>query len=737
MQISSKSQKILKQIKKENPEIKLFLNHSNSPDELKSSLKQWALKQAESPHQIKILTTKNTYSRKEYDNLAWKDFAAIRLLDYINYEGLILPDQNLSGKKVKSSPIKRIYLANKFSRGGASADFFLDFLYLFRQIKEKYNPKKISKSIIREWMNKYPAGYNDDFAKMQQQNRNRIIKILINKIEKGEIINRLFSFETDNSYNHKFNKMIEWWEDYRFHLSFAVRSPDLLNELLDYSLSPQIMNRLYKAELKGMPFFVNPYYLSLIIIDNPKNWNSIDQTIRDYIIYSKDLVDEFGDIVAWEKEDIVTPGQPNAAGWILPTKQNIHRRYPNVAILIPDTMGRACAGLCSTCQRMYDFQRGHLNFDYVNKKPTLSWPEKLDKLMNYFKNDSQLRDILITGGDALMSSNASLDNILNTVYKMAKDKKEQNKTRPKGEKYAEIVRIRLGTRLPVYLPQRIDAEMIEILESFKQRARKIGIKQFVIQTHIESPLEVTKRTKKVVEKLLSAGWIVTNQLVFTAAASRRGHTAKLRKVLNDIGVLTYYTFSTKGYKENYHHFATNARAVQEQMEEKCFGSIPDKMQNILEEFTDKPAKLKKKIDNLRRNADIDFLSTDRNMLNLPAVGKSLTFRTIGITRDGRRILRFNHDPNRTHSPIIKNIKNLNIIESKSVAAYLRQLVEFGENISNYGGIYGYSMGATEKRMPIYQYPEYDFQVTNEITNMDVNVLASSKPMPKNFVPSIV
>ena len=52
-----------------------------------------------------------------------------------------------------------------------------------------------------------------------------------------------------------------------------------------------------------------------------------------------------GNIRAWEREDIVEAGKPNAAGWLLPDGHNIHRRYPEVAILIPDTMGRACGGL--------------------------------------------------------------------------------------------------------------------------------------------------------------------------------------------------------------------------------------------------------------------------------------------------------------------------------------------------------------------------------------------------------
>ena len=54
-----------------------------------------------------------------------------------------------------------------------------------------------------------------------------------------------------------------------------------------------------------------------------------------------------GQIRAWEREDVVEAGRPNAAGWLLPDGHNIHRRYPEVAILIPDTMGRACGGLCA------------------------------------------------------------------------------------------------------------------------------------------------------------------------------------------------------------------------------------------------------------------------------------------------------------------------------------------------------------------------------------------------------
>jgi lysine 2,3-aminomutase len=288
------------------------------------------------------------------------------------------------------------------------------------------------------------------------------------------------------------------------------------------------MEVLHQARESGIPFFVNPHYLSLLNTRADNSYIAADQAIRDYVIYSRELVDEFGHIVAWEKEDIVEPGKPNAAGWILPEGHNIHRRYPEVAILIPDSMGRACGGLCASCQRMYDFQRGNLNFDLDKLKPKEKWPEKLKRLMEYFRNDSQIRDILITGGDALMSSDKSLRRILNAVYEMALNKKKDNENRPDGEKYAEMLRVRLGTRLPVYLPQRITDELIDILSEFKEKASAIGIKQFVIQSHFETAMEVTPEAEKGIQKLISAGWIVTNQQVFSAAASRRGHTAKLR-----------------------------------------------------------------------------------------------------------------------------------------------------------------------------------------------------------------
>jgi lysine 2,3-aminomutase len=232
-------------------------------------------------------------------------------------------------------------------------------------------------------------------------------------------------------------------------------------------------------------------------------------------------------------------------------------------------------------------------------------------------------------------------------------------------------------------------------------------------------MEVTPEAREGILKLISAGWTVTNQHVLTTASSRRGHTAKLRQVLNEIGVLGYYTFSIKGYMENQHNFATNARAVQEQIEEKAFGVLPEKHHSRIRRFPLEAEKMVENIEELLQSADLPFLSTDRNILNLPGVGKSLSFRVIGITRYGRRILEFEHDSTRSHSPVINKMGKVVIIESKSISEYLKHLEEMGENVSEYESIWGYSLGETEPRMPIYEYPEYDFKVTEKITNLEV------------------
>ena len=717
--LSLRSRRVLYKLMDENPWFSNIMKNAESHIDAEQDIKEYCIPMLEkSPDAMKYYKDEKT-GRKAYERLRWKDFGIIRLLDYIDHSGIELEDQNQGCKIITNQPIKLIWEACHNKKGGARYTFFLDMLYLLRQINGTLEKTMPSLEKVEEWMERYLSGLDERIIRFHEKNKKRILSIIIEKMDEGLISHPKFTFEEGLSFEQKLEKTYLWWENHSFHLSFAIKTPELLNEMLSYSLEEKTLKNFSKAKEKGIPFFITPYYLSLLNVYAPDYAVGSDLAIRDYIFYSKELVDEFGQIVAWEKEDIVEEGVPNAAGWILPTANNVHRRYPHVAIMIPDNTGRACGGLCASCQRMYDFQSGHLNFNLDKLKPTERWSQKLVKIMKYFENDSQLRDILITGGDALMASDNSLKKVLDAVYDMALKKIEANKKRADGDKYAEILRIRLGTRLPVYLPQRINDNLVTVLKEYKEKAQKIGIKQFVIQTHYESPLELTPASANAIKMLLSAGWMVTNQLVFTVSASRRGHTSRLRQVLNDIGVITYYTFTVKGYMENYHNFATNARAVQEQLEEKQFGKIPKEFYDNVKHLSEEPEKMLENINKLRKEADLPFLATDRNMLNIPAVGKSLKFRTIGITRAGRRILEFDHDYTRTHSPIINDMGKVIIIESKPIASLFEQYRELGEDIADYESLWGYSMGETESMMPVFYYPEFDFKLTEVFTNIKI------------------
>ena len=556
---------------------------------------------------------------------------------------------------------------------------------------------------------------DEDVAQERRENRERIRGLLIGKIEKRDKLNTRYRFEEGMSMERKRELVGEWWGDYKFHLALAVREPDELNLFMGDTLSPELMELLHRAKQKGIPFFVTPYYLSLLSV---RTDGYDDSTIRSYVIYSEELVENFGQIRAWEKEDVVEPGKPNAAGWLLPNATNIHRRYPEVAIFIPDSM--ACGGLCALCQRMYDFQKGHLNFNLDRLKPTDGWEVKMERLMMYYEHDSQLRDILITGGDALMSQNQTLEKILDAVFRMAVRKRELNKRRGKGEKYAEIQRVRLGSRLLAYLPSRVNDGLIEVLKRFREKAEQVGIQQFFIQTHFESPLEVTEEGILATRRLLEAGWIITNQAVFTVAASRRGHTARLREVLNRIGILTYYTFSVKGFEENYALFVPNGRSLQEVLEEKVYGDLPVELEKEVLELLEYPERIPAELPDLLDKYRQPFLATDRNVMNLPGIGKSMTYQTVGMTKEGKRILRFSLDAGRRHSPQVDHEGEIYIVESKSIAAYLRQLQALGERVEDYSSLWDYAEGRTESRFALFEYPEPRIEITGDFTNLEID-----------------
>ncbi|RLD62975.1 MAG: hypothetical protein DRI84_10280, partial [Bacteroidetes bacterium] len=382
-------------------------------------------------------------SHKNLDfHIKSKEAAYVRLLVLLENEGAEFADPSRNNQKFISHTFYWLWQAVREDKVYATSDFFDDITDLLdRAFTNKAN-KEITDDQLLKRMQELPKGTDKKIVKRREDNKIRVIKGLIPIIESTKNPHKIYHFTSEVTIAEKLETVSKWWDDYRFHLRFAIRTVEQLQQTTDYRLPKSIIQNFELGVEKGIPIFINPYYLSLIHVNKDGTFCKSDRTIRDYVFNSKDLVDTFGEIKAWEKEDIIEEGKPNAAGWLLPNGDSVHRRYPEVAIFIPQGRGRACAGLCVSCQRMYGFQKGQLNFNMEEKEPKVDRTERRHSILDYFETDSHLQDILITGGDAFMNTDEGLRNILDDFYEMAKRKKEKSESQDDKSKIAVFQRVR-------------------------------------------------------------------------------------------------------------------------------------------------------------------------------------------------------------------------------------------------------------------------------------------------------
>ena len=202
---------------------------------------------------------------------------------------------------------------------------------------------------------------------------------------------------------------------------------------------------------------ISPYYLSLIDPENYRNSAIFKQAVPDI----KELQDHSG------HEDPMAEADTSPA----PT---ITRRYPDRLII---NVTNQCGMYCRHCQRRRNFEQKDTHASMAN----------LVLALDYVRSNTEIRDVLITGGDALMLSNSVLDWLLSELDKM---------------EHVEIKR--LGTRTPVTLPQRITPELCAVLARHEP---------LYINTQFNSPLEVTLEAKKACDRLVKAGVVLGNQAV--------------------------------------------------------------------------------------------------------------------------------------------------------------------------------------------------------------------------------
>jgi lysine 2,3-aminomutase len=179
-------------------------------------------------------------------------------------------------------------------------------------------------------------------------------------------------------------------------------------------------------------------------------------------------------------------------------------RYPDRVLMV---LTDICPMLCRHCTRKREWRHG----GWVRT------PAEVEAMLEYIRNHKEVRDVIISGGDPLTLSTQRLEEVLMGIRSIS---------------HVEIIRI--GTRVPVVLPQRIDEELCSMLSKYGP---------IWLNTHFNHPRELTPEAAGACDRLLRAGVPVNNQSVLLKGVNDCVETQlKLCQGLLKIKVRPYYLF---------------------------------------------------------------------------------------------------------------------------------------------------------------------------------------------------
>jgi lysine 2,3-aminomutase len=179
-------------------------------------------------------------------------------------------------------------------------------------------------------------------------------------------------------------------------------------------------------------------------------------------------------------------------------------RYPDRVLMV---LTDICPMLCRHCTRKREWRHG----GWVRT------PAEVETMLGYIREHTEVRDVILSGGDPLTLSTQRLEEVLSAVRRIP---------------HVEIIRI--GTRVPVVLPQRVDDELCNMLSKYGP---------IWLNTHFNHPRELTPEAGAAVDKLLRAGVPVNNQSVLLKGVNDSVETQlKLCQGLLRIKVRPYYLF---------------------------------------------------------------------------------------------------------------------------------------------------------------------------------------------------
>ena len=244
------------------------------------------------------------------------------------------------------------------------------------------------------------------------------------------------------------------WNDWKWQLGHAIRDISTLKKIIDIDkeLEADLENCLQTFKMA-----ITPYYASLMDQDYDRGVIRLQAvpSIHELHVAADDQDDPLHEDV-----DSPVPG--------------LTHRYPDRVLML---VTHICSMYCRHCtrRRMVGDQDAHLSRAQV------------DACIDYIRNHPEVRDVLLSGGDPFSLSDASLEYILKSIREID---------------HVEIIRI--GSRMPVVLPQRITDSLVSMLKKYHP---------LYVNTHFNHPDEITLEAKDACARLADGGIQLGNQTV--------------------------------------------------------------------------------------------------------------------------------------------------------------------------------------------------------------------------------
>lgn len=275
------------------------------------------------------------------------------------------------------------------------------------------------------------------------------------------------------------------WLDWKWQIRNSITSKSKLEQIIPLSFDEK---NFYSCSKESLPLRITPYYASLLE-DKLKN-NSLRKCVvpleNEYMHSEGEESDPLG-----EEHDSPLP--------------NLVHRYPDrVLFLITDF----CSTYCRYCTRSRMVAKDKKNrFD----------KNELENVFKYIAEHTEIRDVLLSGGDPLTLGDNQIDYILSRLRKIP---------------HVEFIRI--GTKVPVVLPQRITHNLVNIIKKYHPVWMSI---------HFTHPSEITPEVKEACERLANAGIPLGSQTVLLKGVNDEVDTMKsLMHQLLKIRVRPYYLY---------------------------------------------------------------------------------------------------------------------------------------------------------------------------------------------------